>query len=68
MWLALHLAYIIGFRSRVVVLVNWIWSYLTYDRHARIIVAVEPTRRAARSTQPPAAPSPAASRDRPVVP
>jgi NADH dehydrogenase len=42
MWLALHLAYIIGFRSRFVVLVNWIWSYLTYDRHARIIVAVEP--------------------------
>ena len=41
MWLALHLAYIIGFRSRVAVLVNWIWSYLTYDRHARIIVAVE---------------------------
>jgi NADH:ubiquinone reductase (H+-translocating) len=47
LWLALHLAYIIGFRSRVAVLVNWIWSYLTYDRHARIIVAVEPTRRAA---------------------
>jgi NADH dehydrogenase len=42
MWLALHLAYIIGFRSRVAVLVNWVWSYLTYDRHARIIVAVEP--------------------------
>ena len=68
MWLALHLAYIIGFRSRVAVLVNWIWSYLTYDRHARIIVAVEPARRAARSAQPPAAPSPAASGDRPVVP
>ena len=47
MWLALHLAYIIGFRSRVAVLVNWIWSYLTYDRHARIIVAVEPSRRPA---------------------
>ena len=45
MWLLLHLAYIVGFRSRVAVLVNWIWSYLTYDRHARIIVAVEPARR-----------------------
>jgi NADH dehydrogenase len=41
MWLGLHLAYIVGFRSRVSVLTNWIWSYLTYDRHARIIVAVE---------------------------
>ena len=45
MWLVLHLAYIIGFRSRVAVLVNWIWSYFTYDRHARIIVSVEPSPR-----------------------
>jgi NADH dehydrogenase len=45
MWLVLHLAYIVGFRSRVAVLVNWIWSYLTYDRHARIIVSVEPSPR-----------------------
>jgi NADH dehydrogenase len=68
LWLALHLAYIIGFRSRVAVLVNWIWSYLTYDRHARIIVAVEPMRRAAQpSAAAPAAAAPAASRDRPVV-
>ena len=69
MWLALHLAYIIGFRSRVAVLVNWIWSYLTYDRHARIIVAVEPQRRPALA-QPPARPAaaPAApAEDRPVV-
>jgi NADH dehydrogenase len=53
MWLALHLAYIIGFRSRLAVLVNWIWSYLTYDRHARIIVAVEPSRRPALERPPP---------------
>jgi NADH:ubiquinone reductase (H+-translocating) len=45
MWLVLHLAYIIGFRSRLAVLVNWIWSYVTYDRHARIIVSVEPSPR-----------------------
>jgi hypothetical protein len=54
----------------VAVLVNWIWSYLTYDRHARIIVAVEAPRRAARAAPPaaaPAAPSPAASGERPVV-
>jgi NADH dehydrogenase len=53
MWLALHLAYIIGFRSRLAVLVNWIWSYLTYDRHARIIVAVEPSTRRAIEQRPP---------------
>jgi NADH dehydrogenase len=69
MWLVLHLAYIVGFRSRVSVLVNWIWSYLTYDRHARIIVAVEPSRRPELPAQPPAAaPSPEAEpRERPVV-
>ena len=72
MWLALHLAYIIGFRSRVAVLVNWIWSYLTYDRHARIIVAVEQQRRPALapSAAKPAvaAPAPAeTATDRPVV-
>jgi NADH dehydrogenase len=44
MWLGLHLAYIVGFRNRLSVLTNWVWSYLTYDRHARIIVAVEPAR------------------------
>jgi NADH dehydrogenase len=53
MWLVLHLAYIIGFRSRVAVLVDWIWSYLTYDRHARIIVAVEPAARPALEQRPP---------------
>ena len=73
MWLLLHLAYIVGFRSRIAVLVNWIWSYLTYDRHARIIVAVEPQRRAGPAQPAPAAPAPPApasaeaSRDRPVV-
>jgi NADH:ubiquinone reductase (H+-translocating) len=64
MWLGLHLAYIVGFRSRVSVLINWIWSYLTYDRHARIIVAVEPGPRAGGPAQPPAE---AASSERPVV-
>jgi NADH dehydrogenase len=53
MWLVLHLAYIVGFRSRVAVLVNWVWSYLTYDRHARIIVAVEPSPRPALEQRPP---------------
>jgi NADH dehydrogenase len=53
MWLVLHLAYIVGFRSRVSVLVNWIWSYLTYDRHARIIVSVEPSPRPALKARTP---------------
>ena len=34
---------LIGFRNRALVLVNWAWSYLTYDRGSRAIVGAEPT-------------------------
>jgi NADH dehydrogenase len=37
-WLALHLVMLMGFRSRANVLLNWAWSYLTYDRGARLIL------------------------------
>ncbi|HJU39294.1 MAG TPA: NAD(P)/FAD-dependent oxidoreductase, partial [Tahibacter sp.] len=37
-WLFIHIFFLIGFRSRLVVLINWAWSYWTYQRHARIIV------------------------------
>jgi NADH dehydrogenase len=37
-WLLAHLFFLIGFRNRLVVLINWTWSYLTYQRAARIIV------------------------------
>ncbi|MBW3602161.1 MAG: NAD(P)/FAD-dependent oxidoreductase [Actinobacteria bacterium] len=37
-WLLLHLVELVGFRNRVSVLVNWTWSYLTYDRAARLIL------------------------------
>lgn len=36
-WIFLHIAYLIGFRNRVLVLVQWAWSYLTYARGARLI-------------------------------
>jgi NADH dehydrogenase len=36
-WLGLHLLYLIGFRNRLNVLVNWTWNYLTYDRGSRIV-------------------------------
>ena len=38
-WLGLHLVYLIGFRNRANVLVNWAWNYLTYDRGSRLIGA-----------------------------
>ncbi len=37
-WLFVHLLYIIGFRSKLVVLMNWMWNYFTYDRATRLIV------------------------------
>ena len=37
-WLFIHVLFLIGFRSRLIVLINWSWSYWTYQRHARIIV------------------------------
>ena len=38
-WLGLHLVYLVGFRNRANVLLNWAWNYPTYDRHSRIIAA-----------------------------
>jgi len=36
-WLTVHLVWLIGFRNRMLVLVNWAWNYLTYDRGVRLI-------------------------------
>ena len=36
-WLGLHIVYLMGFRNRANVLVNWAWNYLTYDRGARLL-------------------------------
>ena len=37
-WLALHLFFLVGFRNRIVVFVNWTWNYLNWDRGNRVIV------------------------------
>ena len=37
-WMFIHLISIIGFRSKLVVLTNWIWNYFTYDRGTRLII------------------------------
>ena len=37
LWLTLHLVWLVGFRNRLVVLVNWAWNYFTYDRAVRLI-------------------------------
>ncbi|MDA8297975.1 MAG: hypothetical protein M0004_15610 [Actinomycetota bacterium] len=37
-WLAVHLVFLIGFRNRLVVLLNWAWNYLTWARASRVIL------------------------------
>ena len=36
-WLFVHIFFLIGFRNRLVVMINWAWAYLTYERGARLI-------------------------------
>ncbi len=36
-WLFVHILFLIGFRNRIVVMINWAWAYLTYERGARLI-------------------------------
>ena len=40
-WLVAHVFFLIGFRNRLIVLINWAWSYWSYQRHARIILRDE---------------------------
>ncbi len=40
-WLGLHLVYLIGFRNRIVVLINWSWRYLSWGSGPRVIVSDE---------------------------
>lgn len=37
LWLVVHLMTLVGFRNRLVVLVNWMWNYFSYDRAIRLI-------------------------------
>jgi NADH dehydrogenase len=43
LWLFVHICYLIGFRNRVVVLFQWAWAYLTFQRGARLILYPEST-------------------------
>jgi NADH dehydrogenase len=42
-WLSVHLAKLIGFRNRILVLINWAWDYFLYERAVRLILPnIEP--------------------------
>jgi NADH dehydrogenase len=42
MWLVIHLFNLIGFRNRVMVMINWAWDYLLYERAARFVFPSKP--------------------------
>ena len=38
LWLLAHIYFLIGFRNRIVVLIDWAWAYWTFERNARIVI------------------------------
>ncbi len=41
LWLCAHIYFLIGFRNRIVVLIDWAWAYWTFERNARIVIQGE---------------------------
>jgi NADH dehydrogenase len=42
LWWAVHIAALVGFRNRVLVMFHWAWSWLTFKRGARLITGPVP--------------------------
>jgi NADH:ubiquinone reductase (H+-translocating) len=41
-WLVAHIYFLINFRNRLVVMLDWGWAYFTYQRYARIVIKSGP--------------------------
>ncbi len=41
-WLFIHVLYLIGFRNRLLVMLQWVWAWVTYGRGARLITGTTP--------------------------
>lgn len=64
-WLFLHLIYLPGFRNRFSALFTWAYEYLTFDRHARLILTPRPDTWGVNAP-PPSAPRDVAADGQPV--
>ena len=42
LWGLVHISFLIGFRNQLVVMLDWLWSYLTFQSGARLITGTEP--------------------------
>ncbi len=41
LWLFVHIMYLVGFRNRVIVFIEWAYNYFTYQRGVRLITSAE---------------------------
>jgi NADH dehydrogenase len=46
-WLFIHLLYIIGVKNRILIFLDWMWSYFFYDAGLRVII--RPVQKCCRS-------------------
>jgi NADH dehydrogenase len=44
LWSAAHIYYLIGFRNRLAVMMNWMWNYVTFERGTRLITGLSGSR------------------------
>ncbi len=44
-WLFVHIFFLIGFRNRFLVMLDWMWAYVSFQRSARIVMGAEAQRK-----------------------
>jgi len=42
LWLGAHIFFLIGFRNRLIVMIDWGWAYFSHQRSARIVIEDDP--------------------------
>jgi NADH dehydrogenase len=62
LWCLAHIYFLIGFRNRAIVAMNWVWNYLTFQRGTRLITGPDPEPAGPATGTPAAAAIPSASR------
>jgi NADH dehydrogenase len=65
LWLGIHLAYLIGYANRLVVVTRWAWSFLTHGRGSRLITG-QPLLPPIEEPEPPATQAPREPREPPA--
>lgn len=41
-WLFAHIYFLIGFRNRIIVMIDWAWAYFSFQRYARVVIGAWP--------------------------